>query len=357
MRGVRVGIIGCGWVAQTGHLPALSRLPDVEVVAVADPDPVRLERTGDSFGIERRYPDHRGLVEDPAIDVVGVCVPAASHVEVATAAVEAGKHVLLEKPPALGTDEWDRLAATVAAAGVTFMVGLNMRWHPPFRAARELIRAGELGEIQCVRTVLVNHMLDRPEAPDWRSERRRGGGALMEMGIHHLDLWRFLLDVEVEEVFAISRGDDESLAVSGRMRSGVPVSSLFSQKTAQFNEVDVYGDAGRLTASPFSALRLLPNSKKPWTIGAKMADLRALTSLPHAVRDRRAGGFYVASFVGEWRHFLDAVARGTAVEVGLDSGRRLLQVALAVAASAGQRRSVACADAPSALAPVAEPAR
>lgn len=344
-------MIGCGWVAQHGHLPALARLEEAEVVAVADLDPVRLNRVGDSFGIRRRHSDHRRLLEDPDVEAVGICVPTEFHVEVAIAAAEAGKHLLLEKPPALSLGDWDRFADHLKAAEVTFMLGLNMRRHAAFSAARDLVRSGELGEVQSLRTVIANDWLNRPDARGWRRGRARGGGALMEMGVHHLDLWRFLLDAEIEEVFATARGDDETLALTGRMANGVPVASLLSHRTADVNEIEIYGDAGIVKVSPHTAPRLLKVTQPPWAIGARLADAAATLSPSHALRVRRAGGFFVASFAAEWRHFLRGVASASAVEPGVDSGRRLLQALLAAAASASENRPLACADAPPDLAP------
>jgi myo-inositol 2-dehydrogenase / D-chiro-inositol 1-dehydrogenase len=345
-----VGVIGCGWVAENGHLPALARIPDADVVALADPDPARLNSLEGRFTSARRHPDHRNVVDDPAVDAVVVCVPTRLHVEVARAAAEAGKHVLLEKPPALTLGEWDRLAGAVQAAGITLMVGLNMRWHPPFRALRDLVRGGAVGRVRGVLTLLANDIYERPDPPSWRRERRQGGGALMEMGVHHLDLWRFLLDEEIEEIFAVAEGDDDSLAVSARMGSGVPVSALFSQRTVLVNEVGIYGERGYVRATPHSPPRQLGLAHKPWAIGARAADLRAAMPLAHVLRIRRLGGFYVASFVDQWRHFIDAVKNGSPVEVGIDSGRRLLQATLAAAAAASDGHPVACSHAPAGLA-------
>jgi myo-inositol 2-dehydrogenase/D-chiro-inositol 1-dehydrogenase len=237
------------------------------------------------------------------------------------------------------------------------MLGMSMRWQAPFRAARDLVRAGRRGRVGGIRTVLTNDWLQHPEVADWRGERRRGGGALVEMGIHHLDLWRFLLDVEVEEVFAVALGDDESLAVSGRMENGVPAGSFFSQSTGQANEVEVYGEAGRLTATPHAAPRLLPVSTRPWTIESKLRDVGSAIALPHAVRTRREGGFLVAAFAAQWRRFAAAVRGGAPVEVGVESARLLLQTMLAAAASTGAGRPIRRAEAPRALASAsAEPA-
>ena len=148
----------------------------------------------------------------------------------------------------------------------------------------------------------------------------------------------------------MTSGDDESFAVAGRMRGGVPVSALFSHRTAQVNEVEIHGDAASLRVSPFSVPRVLAITTAPWTFRAKLADLRSTMSLVQTMQGRRVGGFYVGSFVAEWRHFAEAVTRGTAVETGLDCGRRLLQVILAAAASATEGRAVRCDDAPRTLA-------
>jgi predicted dehydrogenase len=98
---VRFGLIGCGRVTETCHLPALQNLVGAEVVAVADIDPQRLNRMADRFHVKHRYTDFHALLNDPAIEVVGVCVPAQFHVEVAWAALDAEKHLLIEKPLAV----------------------------------------------------------------------------------------------------------------------------------------------------------------------------------------------------------------------------------------------------------------
>jgi myo-inositol 2-dehydrogenase/D-chiro-inositol 1-dehydrogenase len=351
---VKVGVIGCGFVAEHGHLPALARVAGAEVAAVADPDPERLSRIGEAWNVSGRHSDHRQLLADPEIEAVVVCVPTEFHVEVALDAVEAEKHLLLEKPPALGLDEWDRLASRLGRSEITFMLGLNMRRHRAFSSAREQIRSGRLGEVQSLRTTISNDSLNQP-GRSWRRGRRLGGGALMEMGVHHLDLWSYLLGEEVEQVFATVRGDDESMVVAGRMQSGIPVTSVFSHRTADLNEVEVYGEAAQLKASPYWAPRVLEVETKPWAIRGRLSEAASPLSVPAMARLRRAGGFFVGSFAAEWRHFLAAAGRGEPAEPGADTARRLLQLLLATAASASENRPIACADAPPTLAPSAGP--
>jgi Oxidoreductase family, NAD-binding Rossmann fold len=95
---LRLGVIGCGWVTEARHLPALQRLRGAEIVALSDVDPGRLSKLADLFRIKRRYPLYEQLLADEAVAAVAVCVPAQFHVEVASAALDAGKHVFIEKP-------------------------------------------------------------------------------------------------------------------------------------------------------------------------------------------------------------------------------------------------------------------
>jgi predicted dehydrogenase len=342
----RIGIIGCGWIAGQGHLPALTRMQGVDVVAIADPDAGALERTGNAFGVTRRYRDAAELVAQNDVELVGVLVPAAAHLQVAGAALRAGKPVLLEKPPALNLDEWDTFATEIRAAGAPFMLGLNMRWYHAFRSARELVRSGAVGEIQAIRTVLAHNSHEERAEPDWRRHRETGGGALIETGVHHFDLWRFLTDSGVKEVSVRTRGSDESVAVAGVMRSGAVASSLFSQGTSQLNEVEVLGTRAVVRATPYAAPLVTAVSSMPWTLRSKRLDISASLSLKHARAGRRGGGFFVSSFVGMWAHFLQSVRNGAGLETGLDSSRELLQVVLAAAASADSGRAVSCETAP-----------
>src|SRR5437870_7646639 len=110
-----VGVVGCGAIASIAHLPALRAL-GVPVVAVADVDESRCAAVASRFSVERRYSTPEDLVADRDVDVVAVCVPPQYHVQVATAALAAGKHVLVEKPVALDLDEAERLRATAAGS-------------------------------------------------------------------------------------------------------------------------------------------------------------------------------------------------------------------------------------------------
>jgi predicted dehydrogenase len=340
---IRVGIVGCGWVTEYRHLPALRRLPEADVVAVADVDETRLNRVADRFRIPARHTDFGTLLSEPAVEVIAVCTPLASHAAIGLAALEAGKHLLIEKPLAASLDECDRLIERAESADRTAMMGLNLRWHRLVRQAREIYRSGMLGSILMVNTVLASY---HPTIPAWREQRAEGGGVLCEQAVHMYDLWRFVLDTEVDEVFATTRTGrwrEETATVTARLANGTLISSEFSWGTGNVCYLDIFGDRGRLQVDclRFDGLQLLRRDEHPGDLGVRLrrlpSVLRGFAAVPAAMRD---GGAYLASYREEWRHFLQAVREGTRIEPTLQDGRRALEVILAAQASSDLNRPV-----------------
>lgn len=337
------GIVGCGRVTETRHLPALRSLESARVVALADINVDRLNHVADRFHINHRYTDYRRLLSNRSIDNVAVCVPVKFHVEVASAALAAGKHVFLEKPLALGLDESDLLIGRAKESSNKVMVGFNLRWHRLVRRARETIRQGTLGRIQMVRSILTSY---HENVPEWRRHRTYGGGVIFEQAVHHFDLWRFLLQSEVEEVFATSRSgkwDDETATVTARMANGAPVCSVFSERTMARNEVEIYGERRcmRIDCYRFNGLEETSSFEHPGGIHSRLPNIKdTLKELPLALLKLRHGGGFVDSYRAEWRHFIDAIGRNSPVEPTLADGRSALQVALAVVESAGSGHPV-----------------
>lgn len=352
-RPLGVGLVGCGEVVERHHLPALAHVRELELVALACDDPSSLERLATRAGVARRYPDHVALLVDPAVEVVGVCVPAEWHVEVAGAALAAGRHVLIEKPPALTLDDWDVLIETDAASPGVALLGVNMRWLPAVQAARIAIRSGAIGDVRAMQTIMTSDRRAKRACSSWRGDRLLGGGALVEKAVHHIDLWRFLLDSEVDEVRAATTAADEDVTVLGRMESGVLVSTVASDRLAHCNEVHVLGSRGRLRLLPdqHPGLVIDPDTAPSRSDPRESALARWVAAVPARVQTRRSGGAYLRSFSAEWRHLAAAARSVTPPEPGLASGRRLLQTVLAGAASASTGMAVSRVDAPGSLAP------
>lgn len=347
-RPLGIALVGCGRVTESWHLPALARVPGAVVAGLADIDEVRLRAMGERAGVRRLTPDYRELVTDPAVDIVGVCVPAGLHAEVVCAALAAGKHVLVEKPLALTIADCDAIAEAAGASGTKATVGFNQRELPHVRRALEARRAGALGDVKLLRSAFTSESRFRPGDPSWRWSRERGGGVLLEQAIHHLDLWSFLLDDEVEEVFALSAGEDESATVSGRTRAGTLLCGEFSDASAAVNELELYGTRARarISAYRFDGYDVVPRERAPGSVREHAARVaRTARHLPAALRDMRSGGGFAATYVAEWRSLVAAVKEDLPVGCPVDDGARAVRVVLAALESSATGRPVAVDDA------------
>ena len=186
---MRVGLLGCGWI-QDFHARAIRELGG-EVAAVANHRLPTAEAFAERHGIDRVTTDWRAVATDPGIDAVVVGTPNALHAEQSVAALEAGRHVLVEKPMAVTVAECDAMIAAASGSGASLMVAHCWRFHDAVRALRDRIAGGELGEIVKTRGYGV-HAGWGPDG--WFTDPAlAGGGALLDMGVHAIDTARFLL--------------------------------------------------------------------------------------------------------------------------------------------------------------------
>jgi predicted dehydrogenase len=206
---LRLGIVGTGAVAQLVHLPTCANRNDVEVVALADTDEGKARALADRFDVSRVLSSDV-LVQDTEVDAVVICTPNHLHESEAIAALEAGKHVLVERPLALTPEGCERVVAAANAAGRILQVGMNHRFRPDVAALRAFVAGGELGKIQAGRVAWMNRYVPlRPTT--WRQRpEEAGGGALMDLGVQALDLLLWILGgPEIQRVAAeLSGGDD-----------------------------------------------------------------------------------------------------------------------------------------------------
>ena len=341
---LRIGIVGAGHAARTIHAPALHAVPEAYVAALADLDQRALQQAAQVCPLATCVTDYRVLLDDSSIEAIAICVPASSHVDIALAALEAGKHVFIEKPLALTLEECDRLIERAAGLPLTVMLGFNTRWHRLARQARTSFLQGRVGALEAMRSVLTSCHRDLPE---WRKHRATGGGVLLEMGMHHFDLWRYLSGEEIECISAQSRSgtwEDESATVTARLSSGALASAAFAECTSQNNALEVYGRTGSMSVSfyRFDGFDATTTSEVPGNLPARLRGLLQFgKELPQAVGTMRRGGEWRQSYIEEWRHFVTSVRTGQPVECGLEDGRRALAVALAATESAARGRTIA----------------
>lgn len=345
-KSLKLGFVGCGEVAVEKHLPAVAELRDIEVVAVADVDPDRLRSVDERFHTRHRYRDLTGLLAHPGLEAVAVCLPPTLQVEAALAALDAGKHVWVEPPLGLSLRECDQLIERAAGSAQKVIVGFHMRWHRLVRQARDIVRSGRLGTLQTIRAVW-NSPRDDDTLPEWRRHRALGGGALVEIAMDHVDLWRYLLQSEIDEIFALSldaRWEDEAAVLSGRMANGVLISAVLSERTNHDMEIEICGKAGRLRVAclRFEGLEYYSTYTMPSSAGARLGRLaHFLRELPRALPRMHRAGDYRVSYREQWRHFHECIRTGAPVASTLEDGRQALAVVLAAAESAVVRKPVA----------------
>jgi len=185
-----VGIVGAGRVGVDWHLPDI-RAAGGEVIALADVVPGRAARFAARHGIPHAFDRYPDLLALPELDVVAVCTPPHTHAEIAIAAVEAGKHLYLEKPPAMDESEMTRIAQAVRRAGVLAMSGSNRIYEGEVQALKRHIDAGALGHVYLVECL---KRLRRSLPKGWHREKRfAGGGVGYNSAAHRLDLALYLL--------------------------------------------------------------------------------------------------------------------------------------------------------------------
>lgn len=198
----RVGIVGCGGIANGKHLPALKALPNVKMVAFCDLIRERAEKALKEYGAEgaKVYDTYEELVADETIDVVHVLTPNKAHAPISIAAMEAGKDVMCEKPMAKTAADARAMVEAAKRTGKTLTIGYQNRFRPDSLYLKKCCEAGDLGEVYYARA----HAIRRRAVPTWGvflDEEAQGGGPLIDIGTHALDLtlWE-MNNYEVESV-------------------------------------------------------------------------------------------------------------------------------------------------------------
>ena len=193
---LQIGIIGCGGIANGKHLPALRKLPQLcELTAFCDIIPERAEKACREYGAEgaKTYTDYRELLKDDSIDVVHVLTPNVLHAPITVAALEAGKHVMCEKPMASTSADAQAMLNAWKKSGKKFTIGYQNRFRPEVQALYQACRKGELGEIYSAKALATR----RRAVPTWGvfpNKALQGGGPLIDIGTHALDLTLWMMD-------------------------------------------------------------------------------------------------------------------------------------------------------------------
>jgi len=329
---INVGLIGAGRIGRVHAKHLAYRIPDANLVAVSDIYLEAAQKLAADLDLPAAaYQDHRRILDDGSIEAVVICSSTDTHAWFIGEAAAAGKHIFCEKPIAHDLGEIDRALAAVERAGVKLQIGFNRRFDPNFRRVKELVAAGKIGEPHLLR------ITSRDPEPPPIEYIKVSGGIFLDMTIHDFDMARFLIDSEVEEIFAaggvmvdpaIGRaGDIDTAIVTLRYQNGV-IGTIDNSRRAVYGydqRVEVFGSGGMVMVS-----NKMPDS-------AVVSDASgAHGSLPLFFFVER----YTESYVVEMKEFVECVQQDKTPSVTGIDGRIPVVMGYAAKKSVRENRPV-----------------
>ncbi|MFC7321791.1 Gfo/Idh/MocA family protein [Halobacillus campisalis] len=338
MSNLRVAIIGCGSIAQNRHLLEYEENKYVDIVAVCDIVEERAMVTAEAFGA-KSYTDYEELFSKEEVDAVSVCLPNYLHAPVSIAALEAGAHVLCEKPMATSREEADQMIETAERNGKKLMIAHNQRFVASHEKARKLIAAGELGKIYSFRTTFGH---GGPEG--WSADGENSWffkkdqafiGAMGDLGVHKADLLRHVLGEEFVDVAGFIENnakseitvDDNAVCIL-RSESGIvgTLTASWAYNAGEDNSTVIYGEKGMLRLEDDPSYSLIAQYTSGETVKYELGQIQS----------NDEGG---QTNTGVIDHFVEAIVEDKKPLIDGEEGKRSLEVILA-ALESGETRKI-----------------
>jgi len=261
---IKFGIIGTGEIVKNRFMPAISLIDEVQVTALMDVDEKRAKALATEYGISKTYTDPQHICEDKNIDAVYIASPPNAHFSQVRQAAENGKAILCEKPMAPTLLETRAIVDVCEKEDVLLMIALTSRFAQSHIKVKELIQAGYIGEPVLVKIEYFYSIttIDGPSFTinQFRLQKNRGGGALLDIGVHAFDLIHYLLDGEIVEVCAYSSPltlpvdvDDTSVVIARLASGSIANISIGINLVEGKNGIDLYSPYGAIiTEKSFS---------------------------------------------------------------------------------------------------------
>jgi UDP-N-acetylglucosamine 3-dehydrogenase len=325
---LKIGVIGCGSIAQHRHLPEYQANQNVELVAVCDSNKERALEVAEKYGV-LSYTDYQDLLDSGEVDAVSVCTPNYLHAPISIAALKAGIHVLCEKPMATSKEEAEAMIAAAKESGKKLMIGHNQRFVSSHQKARKLIQSGEIGKIYSFRTAFGH---GGPEG--WSVEGKEGWffqkekafvGAMGDLGVHKADLLRYVLGEEIIEVGSFVETnakdfadvDDNAVCIL-KTESGIigTLAASWAYVSKEDNSTIIYGEKAilRLEDDPVNSLVV------------QYANGEVVNYQLGKIQSNGEGGQRTSHVID---HFVNSVILDKEVPVTGDEGMKSLEVILA----------------------------
>lgn len=328
MEKLKVAIIGCGSIGRHRHIPEYAINQQVEFVAFCDIVEERAQEFAERYGA-KAFTDYQQLLKEVDVDIVSVCTPNALHAPISIAALQAGAHVLCEKPMATSSEEAAAMIDAAEKSGKKLMIGHNQRFVPSHQKAREIIAKGELGKIYSFKTAFGH---PGPEAwsadgkDSWFFKKEEAFiGAMGDLGVHKADLLRYLLGEEFVEVASMIEtgskdfGDvDDNAVCILKSESGIigTLAASWAYTAGEDNSTIIYGEKAILRLEDDPNYSLIVQYTNGEVVKYELG----------AIQSNDSGGQTTSHTIN---HFVEAVLEDKEPLINGEEGMKSLEVILA----------------------------
>lgn len=347
LKKIKVGVIGLGSISDY-HIRAYLAMPDVEVIALSTLNESRLTKKAKAYGITKIFTDYHEMLELPDLDGVSICTINKEHAKAAIAALKAGKHVLCEKPMALNAIEAKKMEEAATAAGKALMIGFTRRFSTEAELLKSFIDEGLLGNIYYAK---ANYLRRAGFPGGWfGSKELAGGGPLIDLGVHLIDLVRFLTNkpkaVRVTAFTYDQLGSRSNIIDRGGYKSADSRSTIYDVEDLAVALI-TFDNGMTLNLETSFSLNLKEDSQKVELFGnrggAKLdSTLEFYTELNNRLVDVLPAGQKQLSFdelfQKEIAHFIEAINKGIDVLETAKDGIEVMKIidAIYLSAATGQ---------------------
>lgn len=331
---IRIGVIGCGAIAQVVHLPILSKMNDVQIVALVDPDKTKLAMLAEKYGVPQYFTDHQQCLALEDLDAVHICTPNHLHAAMAIDALSAGKHVLVEKPIARTVEEAENIVAESKKRKNILMVGMNQRFRPDAMILKNFVEGNELGKIFYTKAGWLQRRESwNPKA--WtRKKQTAGGGVFMDLGISLLDLSLWLMgNPKAVSVYAAmyNHFQKENIEDSSTCMIRLDNNAMLSVEVSwtllmehDFMYTNLFGTAGGALLNPLRIHKEMQGNLVNITP----------TKIEKPESNRRK------SYEYEIRHFVESIKNSRPVLSSGEEALDIMKIAEAIYSSAKEKREI-----------------
>ncbi len=341
MRKIKWGVIGAAGIADRRTIPGLILADNAELVAVMEINMELAEKIRSKYDCKYAYDNYQDLIDNPEVEAIYIASPVFAHLEPALAVAKAKKHLLCEKPIALSVEECKTVINACKEAGIKYATGFMMRFGAYHTAIKKLIAEGKIGDVVSARAQFTCWYPDMPGA--WRQEKKlSGGGALVDMAVHCIDILEYMIGSQAKEVGAFvdtrsfNYNVDDSANVLIKLENGAVayVDSHFNvPDEAAKCRVEIYGTRGSVIAEKTLG-QIDGGNVEVYVSDAKGYDAQQNRNDVEPISlDVEFGNMYTREIAS----FSDSIINDTPVEVPMEVGLHIQQVTDAAYRSAANK--------------------